>query len=86
MADVEMAELVLHPLVAEVLEHQRTENVRDGPLADQLGIDRSTWVMLRQGQRNPGLRFLRGVYHAFPDKREAVLRFLADPVVVDDLG
>lgn len=80
----ETAEIVLHPLVAEVLEYQRAEGLTDQAIADRLRIDRTTWLMLRQGQRNPGMKFLRGVYNAFPDEREGVMHFLADPLVADD--
>lgn len=65
-------------LIDTLLGIQKALRWGDAAMADALGITRSYWVMLRQGQRQPGRKVLVGVIKAFPQLEEDALLFLRE--------
>lgn len=53
-------------LIDKLTATQRELNVTDAPFAAEIGVTRSMWVQVRNGQKRPGRRFLAGVMRRFP--------------------
>lgn len=65
-----------HMLIQTLLERQREMGLYDGAFARELGISRPFWNKIRNGQRRPGVVFLRAVAVRFPDLQPHCLIFL----------
>ena len=64
-------------LIETLREKQKELGLTDARFSELLGVSRPTWWLVRDGRRNPGVRFLRGVIKEFPDTREAVYGYIA---------
>jgi transcriptional regulator with XRE-family HTH domain len=47
--------------------------------ADRLGISRQAWMLVRNGQANPGRRTLKGFAKSFPDLHFEIIAYLLEP-------
>lgn len=56
----------LNDLVTEMVAAQKKYELSDRRFAERLGISHSYWIMLRQGHRKPGRKFVVSVLKAFP--------------------
>jgi len=51
----------MNNLVEAIKQRQKQSNLTDTALASLLGVDRSTWAKIKNGTRNPGIKFLKAV-------------------------
>lgn len=63
-------------LIDQLIAIQQREHWTDGQVADLIGINRTTWLKLRSGDRDPGVTVLRGIYRTIDELRPAVEDFL----------
>jgi len=56
--------------------HQQTLALSDAQFAAQLGIHRSTWVLIKNGIRPLNLSVLGGIARAFPALDAEILNYL----------
>jgi transcriptional regulator with XRE-family HTH domain len=64
-------------LLETLRQKQKELGLTDTQFSELIGVSRPTWWLAREGRRNPGVGFLRGVLKAFPDTREAVYDYIA---------
>ena len=64
-------------LVDRLVTIQKDNGWYDGRMATELGVERSTWVRIRNGVRQPGQKVLQGVLRRFPELKEDVSLFLS---------
>ena len=64
-------------LIERLVTIQREKGWHDGVMAAELGVERSTWVRIRNGSRQPGSKLLQGVLRRFPEMKEEVCLFLS---------
>jgi hypothetical protein len=57
---------------------QLKEGLSNKGMAWRLGISRSMWIMVCQGKRLPGPKFLGGVLRAYPDLEPDVQHYLLE--------
>lgn len=51
----------MNDLVKSIKVYQEINGVNDSQLSELLGLDPSTWSKIKSGERQPGLKFLRGL-------------------------
>lgn len=65
-------------LVQQLIKIQEAHRWKDGEMAERLNISRPFWVRIKNGERNPGLVFLRGALSAFPELSDDALEYLQE--------
>lgn len=63
-------------IVTTLKEIQESLKENDALFASRLGVDRSTWALVRAGRRRPGPRLLGGARVAFPKLERQIVDFL----------
>ena len=64
-------------LLAAIREYQAKHGMSDPAFARRLGIHKSTWCRVKQGQRNPGAKVLRAIAREFPELQLLVFQYMA---------
>jgi transcriptional regulator with XRE-family HTH domain len=69
-------------LIGKLKAKQQELGMTDPAFADRLGISRPLWTIVKNGQHEPGGKFLKAVMVTFPDLQLAVSNYMAsgDPV------
>lgn len=62
-------------LVARLIDIQRSLGASDKEFASRMGLNDSTWTLIRLGKRNMGSKTLRGVRQAFPELKELIFEY-----------
>lgn len=65
-------------LVSLLKQKQDELALRDAEFAKLLGVQRTAWVQVRNGARDPGVQFLGGVVKAFPTLADVCLVYMRD--------
>jgi hypothetical protein len=63
-------------IVSSLRDIQRAAHESDEQFAARLSIARTTWTLVRSGQRRPGRRVLGGARAAFPQLERQIVDFL----------
>lgn len=65
-------------LIDTLRERQKAAGLSEKDFAALLGVNDSTWVLIRQRNTKPGLKFIAGVTRQYPDLMPDVMRFLQE--------
>ena len=69
--------LLLMKLIETLRRKQLDLGLNDARFSEMIGVSRPTWWLIRNGQRNPGVRVLRGALREFPEFGPAVYDYIA---------
>lgn len=66
-------------LIRKLQERQAEAGLTEQKFADFLGVNKATWILIRQGNTKPGLKFIAAVVRAYPKQLdEEVMAFLKE--------
>jgi hypothetical protein len=65
-------------LIDKLRERQTLAGLTEKAFASTIGINDSTWVLIRQRTTKPGLKFIAGVTRRYPDLMPDVMTFLQE--------
>lgn len=63
-------------LIATLAARQEAAELNEREFAAHLGVGQATWTLIRTGQHQPGVKFIRAVLRRYPDLKPHVLHFL----------
>ena len=66
-------------LVDTIEQYKQINRISDAEFIKKLGLNPSTWYLIKTGKREPGVKFLKALLNAYPDLLRDVVRFIADP-------
>jgi len=65
-------------LVSRLIEIQNAHRWNDNQMAKHIGVDRSYWVRVKSGERNPGVKFLGNVLINFRELKEEAVEYMVN--------
>lgn len=72
-------------LIDILRERQERAGLSEQDFAELLGVGKATWILIRQRNTKPGLKFIAAVIRKFPDLEDLVVAFLKDEPGLMDL-
>lgn len=63
-------------LIKALSDEQKNLQLTDEQFAKLLGVNRTTWIWVKTGVNNPGLRVLAGVAKSFPELKVELIEYL----------
>jgi hypothetical protein len=63
-------------LIGRLIEIQEAHRWKDGEMAEKLNISRPFWILVKNGERIPGRKFLSGALSAFPELEDVAIAYL----------
>jgi transcriptional regulator with XRE-family HTH domain len=64
-------------LIETAQSKQKALNLNESQFCRRLGISRIYWKQIKNGERQPGAKFLKGLTQAFPELTLPILEYLA---------
>lgn len=64
-------------LIQELTKKQDEGKITDSAFARKLSISRQMWHYIRQGERQPGLKFLKAIIREYPEFQLLVFQIMA---------